>query len=498
MSSLRDRLTVLVGMCAFFAASCQAQDMPVTNGLPPTTELVPWIVGADLTLMLGLHANGKPTPKDDYKYQRVKSILEHLGIEMPKLPTSETERAKESAQALRLLIGEFGAEVTQTLQVKYDAKHCHLLEVAIKSGSLLVLYAPGDDLGMTIVSVMEDRAGKAGLPEKLWRPLVEKIKAKAQAQEVVAAVLEFQGAVETHLEENGTLMPGRELLTAYELGFHWGMVADAFIFKSDLIKAEFQPRASRNARALAIDLTQHEMRVGLLGRKDDVEGRRWVAEFRQRSIIGAVEKKLDSRAGALFRLASELQILRGEYDPEAVFLTQSAVESSSVVFRKLAQEADLLGSIFDPLDAIGKSLVSKDQFNETIFRINGEILNELRERTESKLMDATAKHKGPAAVRSSPDDMELLRRAAEATNGIKNPASSGGLKRPAQVSPLIQQQIKSALQVHVELGGKIPQTTDEFMKRIVQFSAIQLPPLRPGERFKWDLFSQQLTVEVDK
>lgn len=477
-------------------SDAQAANGP-SAGLPPTTELMPWTVGADLTLIVGLHANGKTTPRDDYKYQRVKKILDYLDVQMPKLPASDTERGKKSAEALHLLMGDFGKEVSQALQKHFDARHGHLLEVAIKSGSLLILYAPGDEMGFTIARVLEDRAGKAMLPTQLWMPLVNKIRARVPAQEIIKSVLEFQGKVEMHLEENGTLLPGRESLTAYELGFHWGMVADAFIYKSDLIRAEFLPRAKRNAKLLGIDLSQHRLRV-VLGRKDNAEGRRWQAIHRQKSIKNEVDEKLGSSAAALFQLGSQLQLERESYNPNKSIAARYVVESIALTLRKLALPTGLSHDLFDPLDKIAKELVSKDEFNKTVFKINGEILNTLRRRMQSANNRGTKqdgnKPKTAPAVLS---DADLARMAVELTSKHEKPAPPTGFSFPVPIPPLTQQSIENALKVHMAFNGTMPQTTDEFMKEIVQKNIIHLPRLPLGKRFNWDPFLKQLTIVDD-
>lgn len=101
-----------------------------------------------------------------------------------------------------------------------------------------------------------------------------------------------------------------EFYEAYELGFNWGMLADAHLFNPKLIAAEFQPRTKRNADALGIQLPE----FGDARQVNDLLRILKVLE-NQKQIAKAVQGKTGIRGSSLFELGSVLQIVRGQYNP---------------------------------------------------------------------------------------------------------------------------------------------------------------------------------------
>jgi hypothetical protein len=92
-----------------------------------------------------------------------------------------------------------GQQVGRELTEKHGADHAALVEVAVKSNLLRVLYSPGSAAAEAISTAISQAAPRAELAPHLWQPLVDMVAAKADAAEVRKAVQKFHTDVEQHL-----------------------------------------------------------------------------------------------------------------------------------------------------------------------------------------------------------------------------------------------------------------------------------------------------------
>ncbi len=60
---------------------------------------------------------------------------------------------------------------------------------------------------------------------------------------------------------------------------------------------------------------------------------------------------------------------------------------------------------------------------------------------------------------------------------------------------LIFQQVDHALNLYRATEGRLPQTHDEFMQKVIQANQIRLPELPDGSRYVWDPAKGELMVE---
>jgi hypothetical protein len=129
-----------------------------------------------------------------------KSHAAALGLAVGELPPTGAAGNSQSAsrQALTYLFVQ-GQQIGRELATRYAADHAALVEVAVKSNLLLVLYAPGSPATDAIAGSIAQAAPRAGLPPSLWQPLLDLLTAKADPAEVRKAVQRFHADVEGHL-----------------------------------------------------------------------------------------------------------------------------------------------------------------------------------------------------------------------------------------------------------------------------------------------------------
>ena len=92
-----------------------------------------------------------------------------------------------------------GQQIGRELAKQHGADHAALVEVALKSNLLRVLYSPGSAATEAISAAIAQAAPRAELPATMWQPLLDLLAAKADPGEVRKAVQSFHTEVERHL-----------------------------------------------------------------------------------------------------------------------------------------------------------------------------------------------------------------------------------------------------------------------------------------------------------
>jgi hypothetical protein len=92
-----------------------------------------------------------------------------------------------------------GQQIGRDVAARHGADHASLIEVAVKSNLLRVLYSPGAATTAAISGAIAQAAPRAELPASLWQPLLDLLAAKADPAEVRQAVQSFHAEVERHL-----------------------------------------------------------------------------------------------------------------------------------------------------------------------------------------------------------------------------------------------------------------------------------------------------------
>jgi hypothetical protein len=184
------------------AGPAAAQSAPAAGPPSSSSRTVAWELGSKLGLAAVGHASGATAKTVASVLGNAKVLAAAVPVDVPEMPARTGDRTKDSAAAIQYLIKQAGEPIGKTLRDKYDVAHAALFEMAAKSQLLLLLYAPGDSLGTSLVTVIRRNAPRADLPENLWKPVADKVEAAATFDQVKAAVTRMHADVSKHLEGN--------------------------------------------------------------------------------------------------------------------------------------------------------------------------------------------------------------------------------------------------------------------------------------------------------
>ena len=167
-----------------------------------TTKGGAWLLGDNLSLAALLYNQSAPDDMTQRFLAKAKKIADIFEIEIKPFPAKGTDSAAASADIIHYLIAGDGAQVGVALAKKFDEEHGVLFEVAVKSNLLILLYAPGDDLGHSIAKVIQSRLKSISLPPQLWQPVGDLVNNGATAEEVK------QGVFKMHKDIADFYIPG--------------------------------------------------------------------------------------------------------------------------------------------------------------------------------------------------------------------------------------------------------------------------------------------------
>ena len=185
-----------------YASRAVAQE----DQLPPTDAMA-WVLGTKLGIAaVGLEAGAEQKTVDSMM-QTAELIAGALGAEVPKLPEKgQKKRAEFGAEILRYLLNDVEPVAKHLIQ-QHGQRTGDLFEIGVKSSVLGIMYAPNDETGLAIADVIEDRAKRASLDEKLWKPLVQDIRNGASYDEVKKKLFEMHAAVRDALMQDVAQTP---------------------------------------------------------------------------------------------------------------------------------------------------------------------------------------------------------------------------------------------------------------------------------------------------
>jgi hypothetical protein len=200
-SSGRVRLCCLTALVATLTLSPLTAVAPPGQAPKPVAGAKPliWDLGGELALAAVGSASGADQKAVANVFREAARKAEALGVSLRPLPAVTGDSADDGAAAVNYVLNDAWQPIGRQLSATYDDSHLALLEIALKSNLLLLLYSPNDGTGKTIASVIERRAPDAGLPEATWRPVVEAVNAGAAFDIVKARVGEMHTSVAKYL-----------------------------------------------------------------------------------------------------------------------------------------------------------------------------------------------------------------------------------------------------------------------------------------------------------
>jgi hypothetical protein len=170
------------------------------NSAPSKTRLDAWLLGSHLSLAALANDRGL-APENVQKWlDSAKLRAAALGAVVGDLPESGGAGSAQntSREVLSFLFLQ-GQQIGRELAKQHGADHAALVEVALKSNLLRVLYSPDSAATAAISAAIAQAAPRAELPAPLWQPLLDLLAAKADPGEVRKAVQNFHTEVERYL-----------------------------------------------------------------------------------------------------------------------------------------------------------------------------------------------------------------------------------------------------------------------------------------------------------
>src|SRR3954463_1001596 len=161
MSNTRKTLFCLIAAIALAVPACEAQT-PAGS-----TRARAWDLGAKLSFAAIGAYEGAPKASVDKVFASAAALGSGLGVTVPALPDLPLNRDQAKAQVIDYILKTAGAPIAESLGKSYGADHAALFEVSVKSSLLLLLYAPGEEIGNSVAGVLRKRAPDARIPDAL-------------------------------------------------------------------------------------------------------------------------------------------------------------------------------------------------------------------------------------------------------------------------------------------------------------------------------------------
>ncbi len=173
---------------------------PPDAARPPSTRRLAWLLGSKWSLAALAADRGAPRAEVDKWFNQSQALAHTLGLTLPALPDPDRYRDGTAAghAALDYLFRQ-GQQVGRELLQQYGVGHAALLEMAVKSNMLLVLYEPGSSDASAVSSAIAAAGKRAGLPAKLCQPLLNDLANAASRADVDRAVFQLHAAVDQYL-----------------------------------------------------------------------------------------------------------------------------------------------------------------------------------------------------------------------------------------------------------------------------------------------------------
>jgi len=173
-----------------------------------TTRRLAWELGSKLSGAAIMHSQGADRAKTDATLRLAKVAAGKLGLSLDELPKTTDDKQQNTIGCIQYLIANTGRELHNELTAKYDRSHAALLETAIKSHLLTLLYVPGDSTATSLASAIKERTPVADLPPVVTAPLLSSIEKGAERRNVVMLVLKMHTDVKLLLERTANAVTG--------------------------------------------------------------------------------------------------------------------------------------------------------------------------------------------------------------------------------------------------------------------------------------------------
>jgi len=154
------------------------------------TALAAWQMSSDWSMAAALQAKGRDRESYGERLAQAQQGAKLLGVELPDLPTHKGGAERLSAN-LVFLLDEAGPQLAGDLKELHGTDHGALVELATKTHVLLLNYTPSSKRLEPVITAIREAAESSGLPEQVWRELVDLLAARAKFKQVKAAIFQL-------------------------------------------------------------------------------------------------------------------------------------------------------------------------------------------------------------------------------------------------------------------------------------------------------------------
>jgi hypothetical protein len=177
-----------------------AADSTATTDASRSPRRIAWLLGSNLSLAALANDRAAPPEKVADWYDKAERLAKLLGTEVAVLPPRPTDEEADpkSERAIAYLFDQ-GQQLGRFAAQQFGDDHAALVELAVKSNILLVLYQPGAPVVKTLTVAIEQSGERARVPAETWQPLVQLLDAGATPKEVRDAIFGFHESVDQYL-----------------------------------------------------------------------------------------------------------------------------------------------------------------------------------------------------------------------------------------------------------------------------------------------------------
>ncbi len=166
------------------------------------TRRAVWALGSKLSLSALANDRGAVPENVTKWFTQSQKLAELLGTKIDPLPPQPAAADADpySRAALNYLLLQ-GQSIGRSLAENQGADHAALLEIAIKSNYLLVLYQPRAPAGVDIATAIAEAAPRAKLPPELCKPLLDALAQQEPADDIHKLVRKLHTEVDSYLSQ---------------------------------------------------------------------------------------------------------------------------------------------------------------------------------------------------------------------------------------------------------------------------------------------------------
>ncbi|MEM8946426.1 MAG: hypothetical protein AAGD11_14740 [Planctomycetota bacterium] len=170
------------------------------TSISPKIAQSAWQISSDWSMAAALQAKGRGVEDYGERLAKARDEALWLGFQLPPLPKHE-DGENHLQKNLAFLLDEGGPKLAHQLQEQFGTEAAALAELATKSNVLLLSYSPTWTRLDSVVAAITQAAQDSGLPEMVWRDLVDLLAERAKFGQVKSAVFHLHAQAASHLAE---------------------------------------------------------------------------------------------------------------------------------------------------------------------------------------------------------------------------------------------------------------------------------------------------------